>query len=53
MKYIPVKDTDRRYVDEKHWNRRYGTMHSISEDKAAELIRNARELREAVQAYLK
>ncbi len=23
MKYIPVKDTDRRYVDEKHWNRRY------------------------------
>jgi len=31
----------------------YGTMHSISQDKAAELIRNARELREAVQAYLK
>jgi len=23
MKYIPVKDTDRRYVDERHWNRRY------------------------------
>lgn len=23
MKYIPVKDIDRKYIDEKHWNRRY------------------------------
>ena len=30
----------------------YGTMHSITEQKAAELIRNASELLEAVRSYL-
>ena len=31
----------------------YGTMHSITEQKAAELIRNAGELLAAVRTYLK